>query len=476
MAAGFVLFDRLPLLLLAGAAAAGGFAMLRWPDVTTLAAIGLVYSNLPVVAVRFHGAPALLPAAALAMFFWPLFYRLCVRREKLLLLPASPFLLLFAIVQLLGALFSRDPQFAFFNFVWFVLEGAVVYLVITNLIRTRRMAISTFWVLCGCAILMGGAPLVQQLTGSWETNFAGLAQSDAAFEAAEDAVAGEVQQSRSSGTIGETNRYAQCMIVLAPIAFSLISFGRSRGERLFGAAGGLAALAGAALAFSRGTAVGMALAFLAAVALKLVTRTQIKLALAGVVVALLLAPQYLVRLSSLASLAGVISPRESGLSQADGAIRGRVTEMAAAALAFRDHPLIGVGPGMFRRHSREYGQMIGLRSLAEERQAHSLPLDIAAEHGICGLFAMGGVLFAVIHTLVRGRNAALAAGDRVGEQLATGMLLAVLLYLTTGLFLHLSHIRYFWLLIALGDAVGHTVAEEHPAAAPCEPRVELAAT
>jgi len=36
---------------------------------------------------------------------------------------------------------------------------------------------------------------------------------------------------------------------------------------------------------------------------------------------------------------------------------------------------------------------------------------------------------------------------------------ALILYLTTGLFLHLSYIRYFWLLIGLADAISMLTAD-----------------
>ena len=36
--------------------------------------------------------------------------------------------------------------------------------------------------------------------------------------------------------------------------------------------------------------------------------------------------------------------------------------------------------------------------------------------------------------------------------MATGFLLALTAYLTTGLFLHLSYARYYWLILALAGA------------------------
>lgn len=456
-------FDQLALVALAIVAVCCGLAFLRWPDLTTLAAIGLIYSNLPVVAVRFHGAPAFLPAAALGLFAWPFVYRIVCRQETVRFLSAAPYVLAFAGVQLLGALNARDPDIAFANFISFLLEGAAVYFLVTNLIRTRRQALAVFGVLAACAILMGGFPLLKQVVGDAETTFGGLAQTDSEFRAAEDAVVGVVRQQRASGTIGEQNRYAQFMILLAPIGICLFSISRSQAARWFALTATLAALLGFALAFSRGAAVGLVLAFLIAIWLKMVDRKQIKLVLLGAGLVLLILPQYATRLASLGSLVGAGSQSTAGLGAADGAIRGRLTEMGAALLAFRDRPLVGVGPGMFGQHSQQYGQIIGLRSLGAGRQAHSMPLDIAAEHGILGLLAIVAALTVVLASLLRGRRAARASGDTVGAHFSSGIALALILYLTTGLFLHLSYIRYFWLLIALADAVGRIVADTRPA-------------
>jgi hypothetical protein len=39
--------------------------------------------------------------------------------------------------------------------------------------------------------------------------------------------------------------------------------------------------------------------------------------------------------------------------------------------------------------------------------------------------------------------------------MATGLMLAVVTYMTTGLFLHLSYARYFWLVLAVAGAAGY---------------------
>ncbi len=430
-------------------------AFLRWPDLATLASVGLIFSNIPVVAVKYHGAPSFLPAAAMALLVWPFCYRIFLKGDKLLVLPSALWVGVLAIVQFLGALISVDAHYSLNHFTEFLIEGVCVYVMLVNVVRTRRVALSCFAVLVACAILMGSVPLAQKLTGTTDFEYGGLAQMDGAFRTSEMEFDGEVIQRRSSGTIGEQNRYAQFMIVLAPISLALYYSLKSKPLRLFAIAGGICAFAGFSLAFSRGAAVGLLVTILVAIMLRLLNRRQI----VGIVMlgclAILVLPQYANRLSSMLGMAGQIAQPNGGIT--DNAVRGRLTEMLAALLAFRDHPLIGVGPGMFQKHSQDYGQIIGLRPLPEGRQAHSLPLDIAAEHGILGLIAMTMLFVVVLRYLILARQHAKKIRDRQGELLTTAMILSLTVYLSTSAFLHLSYIRYFWLLIGLCEAIAFLV-------------------
>ena len=123
--------------------------------------------------------------------------------------------------------------------------------------------------------------------------------------------------------------------------------------------------------------------------------------------------------------------------------------MIAAIQVFRDHPVFGVGPGMFRFYSQEYGQRIGIRSLDAERQAHCLLLDVAAETGVVGLLSISLLFLGVTYRL---HSRAKVETDSNHRRFLNGYLIAVVLYFTTSLFLHFAYIRYFWILIALADS------------------------
>ena len=97
----------------------------------------------------------------------------------------------------------------------------------------------------------------------------------------------------------------------------------------------------------------------------------------------------------------------------------------------------------------------------KDRQAHDLYLHIAAENGGLGLLAFLGILALTLRDLIRVRRRWLVARPELAA-MATGLMLAVVTYMTTGLFLHLSYARYFWLVLAIAGAaaeIGLRMAE-----------------
>jgi O-antigen ligase len=206
-------------------------------------------------------------------------------------------------------------------------------------------------------------------------------------------------------------------------------------------------ISGILLTFSRGAAVALAGLFLTMTAMRYIRVRD--LLVVGVTISLLIgivAPQALIRLDSLTGVAALLSSQEG---DADGAIVGRATSNLAALNAFLDHPIVGVGPGQyFRRFSQEYGNDLGLRHFDSQRRAHNLYFETAADLGIIGFSIFMAVIGATIVPLWRLRRRLLVVRPDLANIAAT-FLLSVVAYLYTGVFLHLSYERYFWMLLAL---------------------------
>lgn len=454
-----------------------GLVVVRSPDLAVFAVIFILFSNIAVVATRFHGVPRVIASAFPLLLLVPLMRDIVLRRQGLIVTPALPFLLLLLVVQVIGMMFSTDLGVTSTAVFELITEGILIYILITNVVRTPRTLRLAVWALLAAGALCAVVPLWQQVTGSSHDVYGGLGQtSETAFRTGESTSdGGESRQFRFAGPIGEQNRFAQNMLMLLPLGFLYFLCERSRRKRFLALF--LTGLAGAGflLAFSRGAAVAFVIVFGIMVAMRLVTARYVFLLGLAVLFGLVTVPQYWARLTTIRDIPGVFSDSGTGGRKPDSAITGRVTEMAAAALVFADNPVVGVGPGMFKYHSQEYGNRLGIRKLTRTRKAHSLYLEVAAESGIFGLLSFLGMIVVTVYGLVSVRRrllddpggpggpgglSSVAPDSRELACIATGFLLATLAYLASALFLHLSYIRFFYLMLALAGAAAR-VARVH---------------
>ena len=434
-----------------------GYLLIRHLDAATSIFAIILYTNAPVVAVQFHHVPFVIAAAFPLLLCIPIARDLCLRGKLPVFAPALPFVLAYFAVQLAGALFAIRPEESMDGLLTFVLEGLLLYLLVTNAVRTPAVLRQVLWSLLAAGSAMGALVLYQQLTGSFDDNFGGFAQIDTGAKGFVVGVVDEMRQKRLGGPLGMPNRFAQVMGVLIPIALFQIYASRTRGGKLLaGAALGLVAV-GSALGFSRGAFVALTLVSPAILVLSRVKLRHLLVAAAGVACVGLLVPQYLVRLASLGAVAELAS-EDGGVEDTDSSVQGRITEMAAAALMFADHPLVGVGPDMYPEHYNEYARVAGGRVRDGTREAHSMPLHIGAENGMLGLATLGGVIWVTLRDLVRARRRAAARQPEL-ERLVSGVLLGLCVYLGAALFLHASYIRYLWFLLALGAATARVASD-----------------
>ncbi|HSJ86921.1 MAG TPA: O-antigen ligase family protein, partial [Anaerolineales bacterium] len=361
-------------------------ALLKWPDVATLLVVFYIYANVGPVAMDFHGVPSYIAMGFPLLLTIPLVWYLLLRREPLIMTPVLQLLLMLAVIYTLGAVFSSDISVSSRKLIDFFSEGLLLYLFITNIIRTPLMLKRVIWVLLISGALIGALSLYQQMTNTFDNNYGGFAQVESNFATGAENLQGAVTQSRLAGSIGEKNRYAQNMLMLVPLGLFQLWIYRSLWARLL--ALGLTGLIiiGGALAFSRGAAVAFVLMILILVLLRYIKFYQLVFLALGAFLVIWMFPQYGARLATLNVFTDLTSSDSSApLSEADGAIRGRATDILSALLIFRDHPLFGVGPGMVQFYTQDYSRELGIRYVTINAQAHSLFPGVAAESGILGL-------------------------------------------------------------------------------------------
>jgi putative inorganic carbon (hco3(-)) transporter len=440
-----------PILVVAGASALMlAVAMVLRPDVATLTTVAILYSNAAVVAVRFHGVPFFVGAFVPLLLVVPLARDLVVRRLPVVAPPMLGWMVVLLVIYLVSALFSNDTQVSWDTVVIFLVEGFGLYFLLINVIRTPEMLRLTTWVLLASGALVSLPAIHQVLTSNYDSNYFGFAQADSAIRTGVTTLTGDVLQPRMAGPIGETNRFAQVMLMLVPLGLFRVIGETSTALRVLAGAMTVAVTLGVVLSFSRGGAVGLVVLVLALMVLRMVRLRYVLISTLVLAVILVSLPQYFDRVTSLLAASGLGA--DSTTTVVDNSLLSRATETLAAALVMVDHPVLGVGPGMFPAYYEEYAQVVGILIRNDvERQAHNLYLGIGAEIGIAGLVVFLIIAFLTMRMLLQARRASLFRRPDL-ERLATPYLLALLTYYVTGMFLHLSFARFYWLMLAVAGA------------------------
>jgi O-antigen ligase len=443
-----------PALPLAGVLMLGlAISMLVWPDTATLTFIFALYMNVPVVAITFYGVPSLVAAASLLLLALP-FAAHILRRQPILVAPALPWMLLLLAGAILSAIRSASLTEAMNWISVFMTEGLLLFFLVTNVVRTPRVLVRAIWILLVAGAIMGGLSIVQEATHAYTSNFGGFSRIDGqGVVVSTNPLGNDQRQPRLSGPIGEQNRFAQVLLVLVPLGVGFAVRRPKRHERMIAAGATVLILAGTLLSYSRGAAVALVGVLVLMLLLRFVRLRAVLVASAVVVVgALLIAPGFFTRVASLQGLEALTS--DSGSSGADGSIQGRAALNLGAWQAFLEHPLTGVGPGLFAAdYSATYASDTGIHHFLSSSQfpAHNLYLGIAADLGLVGLLPFLAILAVTGALLWKERLRWSGVRDDYAY-LATAMLLSLAAYLGSGVFLHLAYERYFWFLVAIANA------------------------
>jgi len=415
------------------------------------------YTNLAVVLTRFHGVPQIIGSSIAVLLLIPITRALIVERQPIVVTPVLPLVFVFLGTLFLAGIRSPEPTIVQNNMGLYLTEGLLLYFLVSNAVRTTHMLTRVIWTLILAGALLGGLSIFQELTHSYANDYAGFAQVDrldtgGGFNVASDSAGPKELRPRLGGPIGSENRYGQILAVVFPLALLRAFRDPRRFRRLMAATASVLIAGGIFLTFSRGAAVAVAVTILMTLLLRELKLRNVLPALAVLTaIVFFVVPDYVVRLSSLEGVTALSSTSDS-TNRPDSALVGRETENLAALHVFIDHPVTGVGPGVyFREYSRDYANRLGLRYLGSDRRGHSLYLEMVADTGIIGLTAFLAMAAAALVLLFR---AARYWRDRDPERaiIASSLLFALIAYLASAMFLHLSYQRYFWAVLALASA------------------------
>ena len=242
------------------------------------------------------------------------------------------------------------------------------------------------------------------------------------------------------------------MVVLLPLAIFRVWAERSRLLRMLAAAACIPILSGALLTFSRGAGVSVVITLLVMVFLRTIKLWHFfVIALVGYLFVLVAIPDYAYRISTVADLAELAS---GDIADTGSSVRGRATENLASLNIFLDHPVLGVGPGQTNLYTTQYGNELGIKMLEGTRRAHNMYLEELSDTGILGFTIFMSIVLFTMYQLVKVRRRWARSRPDIAFT-ASGFLLAIIAYLSTAVFLHLSYVRYYWLLLALAGATVH---------------------
>ena len=430
-------------------------AALARPEFVAPTIVFLLFLDVPGVAVKKYGAPPIIAAFMIAALVIPV-ADVVLRGGRIRLGWPVGLVTGFFLVQFAAALASRESAVALSQLTPFLLEGLLLTVLIINAVRSVVTLERCLWAMLAAGGLLGAVSVFQQVTSTFDRPYGGFALVPKEYLRGLDA------QARLSGPLGDPNYYAQILVTVIPIGMVLLRTAPPR-RRMLAIAATVAALGGVVLSYSRGAILALGLMVALAAAFRLVKASHVMLVMAVLAVGIAVVPSYRDRVLSIGS--GVTGATKSAGSTgaADQAVLGRAGEMAAAALVFEDHPLIGVGPGVFPFYYQQYVQRLGLEAHTKDkvgankgetptRVAHNIFLSVAAELGLAGLAVFLALIGTVMFRLGRIRRRLIGTDPRLAW-LAAALLLAVAGYLTAGLFLTLAFERYFWTLIALAGAV-----------------------
>ena len=121
--------------------------------------LGLVYTDLLSVLVRYHGFPSLAPVAGVAVLTAVLGYRLFVQRQRLARDRITGWLLAYGAMVAVGVLYARAPDLVVTNIIEFV-RCFFTYLIIINIITTSGRLHAALYTLMGAAVVLATLTLV----------------------------------------------------------------------------------------------------------------------------------------------------------------------------------------------------------------------------------------------------------------------------------------------------------------------------
>jgi O-antigen ligase len=283
-------------------------------------------------------------------------------------------------------------------------------------------------------------------------------------------IASELKQGRASGGTGDPNYFATYQVVALPLVLVLTTMVKSGARRIALYVVMLVIVASVLTSLSRGgvlTLVAVLLMVAAIPARRLYGSPGQKLVFLVVILA---AGGF-----ALATTAKDLVPRiETVLvnkqeTTSTGRGSGRLDLWLAARSAFLSHPYTGIGYGAFPSQSNQLllqtpGVNLEVNAIGNiGHEAHNAYLGSAAELGIPGAAFFVGILVSLFATLLRTQRTARRAGDEMVGRLAAALLVSLVAFAISSIFLSTETSRVLWIMLGMSLALPRLLTRPAPA-------------
>lgn len=420
--------------------------LLTWQHVEygLIVLVFITYTRLSDVLIQYHGAPSV------AKLFVPLLLLIVVGRWWLFQEEPSPWgktavlLGLYGLVNFSSILWAAQPGRTI-NALEDYVKDALIALVVVMILRRGITLRRVIWSLLAAGIFLATITTYQHLTHTFTNNYWGFARADIRQ------IVGETSDYRIAGPLS-SNFYALVLVALVPLALDRFWHEKKVVLRLLAGWGLAMSVLSIIFTFSRGGFLALALVVILML-LRRLPNPFVLIATLGLAAIIwqFLPAQYTARLNTLGGL--LPTGDDTTAIEAEGSFRGRLSEVWVAWDMFTEHPVHGVGYANYNNNYLDYATNLGLDQRGEERSAHSLFLEIAAENGLLGLLAFGAILGSIFTGLQSARINFYLLEMTDSAFIASAFTVSLIGYLAGSLFLHLAYPRYFWLLIGIGLAI-----------------------
>ena len=435
-----------------------GLSALLKPELGLFCLIFITYTNLSHVAQVSFGLPALMKPLVALIAVSVLVSRFIMRREKVTVNRTAVMLVIYNVVIILSYFVAQDKWLAR-EIIIDYLKDVVIFLLIINIADNEKTWVQALWVFVLSGAFLAALSSYQALTGNFGNTFFELAIADS-----HEITAG-IDRPRVSGPLGDPNFYAQILVMALPIAiYRVLDEKRPRVKLLFGGATAVFLIA-IMFTYSRGAFLDL---MILAVLIALDRKVKPYYIVAGALIFFLLIlpilpAEYQDRVGTLNFLSTLTESRSSQTVRSieEASFQGRTSELLAAIEMFKDNPILGVGIGNYSVRYLEYAPRIGIDMRGQEREAHSLFFEIAANTGVLGEITFVLLLASAFVSQAK----SIETFDKIGRKdlssWVKGTRLGVLGFLITGIFLHGAFARYMWLLIGLATAAEPVAQREY---------------